>query len=468
MGKTKYQISWQKDYDWVQSSTKSINHAYCIPCAADISIASGVNQLQAHEKTVKHLENTKSMSNQATFVVSNVGSVALNAGTKRKILTTKEQISRSEIIRCLDIVDSNCSFNVANKDAQKYKTMFPDSEIAKAYKQKSDKVKYTLQFGIAPYLKKIILSDLIDLPFTFGFDETTTSQIKKQYDAYACYHSSHFGQIVTVYLGTLFVGRCTADDLLNHFYELLEKIGLRPECIISLGMDGPNVNLAFKRKLESELMKKGVSLIDVGSCPLHTCSNAFLEGLKVLTLESSIDFDQFVLDLFGFFKLSAKRIKDYFEVESFTEIQGRRMMKHVSTRWISLQDVLVRVMEQLDNLQEYFLNVLPTEKGFKGKYGIGASERYIRIKKNLTNKKLPVVAYAIIYFAQDFKNFTVPLQSKQPMITVLHSKMIKLVTELMSKFLLDDTFISDSKSLKSTTRLRKLDLNDEKLQKVRL
>ena len=52
-------------------------------------------------------------------------------------------------------------------------------------------------------------------------------------------------------------------------------------------------------------------------------SNAFLEGLKAFTGEIEIDLDQFVVDLYGFFKYSTKRIKDYFEVESFTEVQGR-------------------------------------------------------------------------------------------------------------------------------------------------
>ena len=84
-------------------------------------------------------------------------------------------------------------------------------------------------------------------------------------------------------------------------------------------MDGRNVNLFFKRKLENCLSKKNRSLIDVGSCPLHTFSNSFLEGLKVLTLELEIDFDQLVIDLFGFFKLSAKRIKNYLRWKTHDE-----------------------------------------------------------------------------------------------------------------------------------------------------
>lgn len=214
----------------------------------------------------KHSSNIKSSSGQSNLVAA-AGSMFVSSGSKRKVLSTEDQVSKAEIIRCLDIVDSNCSFSTADRDSDKCKEMFPDSEIAKSYKQKANKVKYTVQFALAPFFQGIILKELSDLPFSFRFDETTTSQIKKQYDAYATYHSSHFGQIITSYLGTLFVGRCTTDDLLIHLNEMLEKLNLNKIHILSLGMDGPNVNLAFKRKLESELIKDSKVLIDVGSCP---------------------------------------------------------------------------------------------------------------------------------------------------------------------------------------------------------
>ena len=50
MGKTKYQSSWQSDYEWLQPSKKSINHDFCDVCLTDISIAAGVTQVQQHEK----------------------------------------------------------------------------------------------------------------------------------------------------------------------------------------------------------------------------------------------------------------------------------------------------------------------------------------------------------------------------------------------------------------------------------
>ena len=94
-----------------------------------------------------------------------------------------------------------------------------------------------IQFGIAPSFREVILAELRDLPFTFRFDETTTSQIEKQYDGYATYDSPFFGRIITTYIGTLFVGKCTADDLLKYTNEMMERLKLETESILSLGMD---------------------------------------------------------------------------------------------------------------------------------------------------------------------------------------------------------------------------------------
>ena len=44
------------------------------------------------------------------------------------------------------------------------------------------KVQYVIKFGIADYVKKKLINDAKDTPYSFLFDETTTSQVKKQYD----------------------------------------------------------------------------------------------------------------------------------------------------------------------------------------------------------------------------------------------------------------------------------------------
>jgi len=75
------------------------------------------------------------MSGQKTFSFS-AGKVILQSsdGSKRQ-LSTEEQTFQAEIIRCLDVVDSNIPFIAVENDNYKYSKMFP-SDIAKNYQQK--------------------------------------------------------------------------------------------------------------------------------------------------------------------------------------------------------------------------------------------------------------------------------------------------------------------------------------------
>ena len=57
-----------------------------------------------------------------------------------------------------------------------------DSEIARNYKQTETKVKYSVQFGIAEQIINTPIKEFSKTPFIFKFYETTTSQIKKQYN----------------------------------------------------------------------------------------------------------------------------------------------------------------------------------------------------------------------------------------------------------------------------------------------
>ena len=53
-----------------------------------------------------------------------------------------------------------------------------------------------------------LMKILSEIPFTFKFDETTTSQIKKQYDGYIQYWYRKHGKVLSAYVGSLFLGHC--------------------------------------------------------------------------------------------------------------------------------------------------------------------------------------------------------------------------------------------------------------------
>ena len=97
---------------------------------------------------------------------------------------TYEQVICAEIFQALKCGESNLSFASSNGGNQQFKVMFPDSKIAQNYSQHKVMVKCNILFGMAPYVKEILIKDLKGQRFSFKFDKTPNRQVKKSCDAY--------------------------------------------------------------------------------------------------------------------------------------------------------------------------------------------------------------------------------------------------------------------------------------------
>ena len=106
------------------------------------------------------------------------------------------------------------------------------------------------------YFKERVQLDLEGVPYTFKFDETSASQLKKQYDAYVTYWSKVHDCITSNYLGSLFVGHCYATDLIDHYNIFKERFKMNNNLLLHLGMGSPKVNLSFETNLKEEFNKE--------------------------------------------------------------------------------------------------------------------------------------------------------------------------------------------------------------------
>ena len=98
------------------------------------------------------------------------------------------------------------------------------------------------------------------------------------------------------------------------------------------------------------------------------------------------------------------------------------------------------------------------------KNGVGSSERYIGIKNSSEQKYQPL--HPAWYASEAFKGLIILLQARQPMITLLYQRMVKLVKDLLSHFIVEDTFYNKSGTMKSFKKLCHLDLKGPGIQKV--
>ena len=76
------------------------------------------------------------------------------------------------------------------------------------------------------------------------------------------------------------------------------------------------------------------------------------KGAKIL----SIQVDDFASDLAYRFKRSVKRKATFRDYMAFTNTEVKKIIKHVTTRWLSLGRSLDRTLLQWGALQPYFLS----------------------------------------------------------------------------------------------------------------
>ena len=147
-------------------------------------------------------------------------------------------------------------------------------------------------------------------------------------------------------------------------------------------------------------------------------------------------------------------------MQEFTDVISHFIRKLSSTRWVTLRKIRVKVLEQHQNLREYFLKFLPKTSTFKST--VRDTERYKRIKEVLGNEtSVPYIAF-IAFIANDFKIFLKTFQSMKSRIHIVCPEISKLVTPLMSKFIKSKLLRDDSNNAKSVSNLLTLNVKDTK------
>ena len=111
------------------------------------------------------------------------------------------------------------------------------------------KTKYVIEYGIAPYFRKNMLNVFINQLFTFKVYESTTNQIKKQYDGMFIFGLLIFGKS-SINIVVLFLLVIVPVNNLITLWISIRKLGWYAALLKHLGMNGPSINL---RKFQEDL-----------------------------------------------------------------------------------------------------------------------------------------------------------------------------------------------------------------------
>lgn len=435
---------------WCQGCKDDPYSAHCRICDKRFSVSNmGFGQLLSHSKSKKHLSSMKCASNQSFFSLqkkdnednstssTQCSSMLQLTGSTKKLwvpASLTEKVLKAEAVILLTAIKCNYSFSSINDLAQVMPIAFEDSAIAKHIKLSDAKARYLTKFGIAPYLRQKIFSDVDESEafFTLHFDESTTKQVKKQMDIYIAYWSERHGKVVAFYCDSFFLGHADAERILELILKFISDSGLRLSRLLQCSIDGPNVNLSFQKKLNAHLALQNLeNLIDIGTCSLHVVHNALRKGIAGL----DCDVERFVSDIYQWFKMSAARREDFrsIQVSSLVEsAENHLFLRHVDSRWCTLGPVCERIVEQYEALQEYFLKFLP-------KANVKPGERYNNICAFLKESKNLMFIHFTIFICNAFTPYLKLFQKESPLIHILYVKQNELLRNVMFKFIKDES-----------------------------
>ena len=143
-----------------------------------------------------------------------------------------------------------------------------------------------------------------------------------------------------------------------------------------------------------------------------------------------------------------------------TEVVGKYAKKHCSTRWLSLKFVFVRLLEQWEDLTEYFLKFFPKEKNFKGTIKeTSRCKRIIDVIQTLANITLYFVHFLAKILKNSFSNF---IRNNQRFIFCIHQwrNLFCLMLKFAKKYLFQAN--GSAKSSSELVRLDGYNLNHQK------
>ena len=238
--------------------------------------------------------------------------------------------------------------------------------------------------------------------------------------------NSSTGHVATAFLDFAVCNQATAHNTFERIDEKMKLYDINWSKCLAFSSDNASVMMGKNNSIYTRIADSNPEVYPVGwACHLaHLCA-------KKAANELSVNVEQLVVDLYYHFDKSSKRKEIFKSYQEFCDVETRKILKHSSTRWLSLMKCIDRVLRQYDALKSYFSSCLSEKKASdknkkKSKMAILAEQLNDPITKVymlFLHSVLPV-----------FDSFTALLESEEPLIHKVRECIMKLVKELLGRF----------------------------------
>lgn len=418
--------------------TNCCSEIFCSVCICTVDVKKGFQSLSQHAATKKHKQNAGIKLNVKQLKLTTTSMIEKNSQTEDTLaenskLTTfsaihlysiSDQSVVAELIWALKVVSSNYSFASSDGIVEVFQTMFSDA-IPKGFSMSRSKLTYLITDALGPYFREELIKDIGNECYSIIYDETTNSEGNKELQVLIRYYSTSKCMVITQHLQTMFIGKATADILSVKIVGAVENANLSLTKLIMIGSDGPNVNKKVARLINDQILHcRSKSLINIGTCSIHTIHNAFLKGIDKYGENS----EQLIISIYYYFKGWPTRWEEFENILEKFKLPVRRFIKHVPSRWLTLHDSANRVLENWSAVEYYFLKFIPQQKS-----SVSTTNSYTKIRDILSIITIKCEIIFIQSSAKIFMKYTGLMQKSEPLVHVMYTELHSLLCTLAGR-----------------------------------
>ena len=390
----RYKAEYAEKYPVIRKSSVGDNHAFCILCGTDFSVAhGGMLDVKKHIETAKHKskEHARASARKVTDMFPTDKNVS---------------VIRAETFFTDFIIEHNLPLACADHAGALFRNMFPDSAIAAKYSCARTKTGHIAD-TLAESDSQRVASMMQKQPFSIGTDGSNDIGSVKLYPVCVRYFDPDFGKVFCVMLS---LKECavasTGQNIFNLMNDELSRYKIPWENCLSFAADNASVMQGCRSGVASYVLKAAPAVYMVG-CPCHLLHLTAGKAAGKL----SVKVDELLIDIYYYMDKSSKRLQEFQSFQAMRECETHKILKHVSVRWLSLGVCLSRLLEQWPALEAFFNSELAKS----------SSGHTAELVKSSSHTKPPSLSHS----AETTKSSTQPKTSTHSAETVKLSSHIK-------------------------------------------
>lgn len=410
-----YTAAWETDKNlksWIQSSAKGKKYFHCKVCDTDYTTVGGKSNVLKHGKGAKHISRASMLRKQ-------------NLMTKQSYAIRNNEINQqkeAEIRIASFIAEHNIPLSVADHLTSLIKTTCPDSDIAKKITCARTKCTKIIQNVTGENQFQQVVKILQSEKFSLIVDEYTDISSTKHLALVTRYFLND--RVNDVFLALVPVPNATAQALYDEVVGFFSAHSIPyKQNLIGFASDGASNMFGTHHSL-SVLLKKDVGNLFLMKCTCHSfalCASNACEKLPRVVEDLARDIHNYVAH-------SYKRLTLLKEFQEFVNIKPHKLLHPSQTRWLSLQQVVKRLLEQYDALVLYFTDAAFQDKLLAADMILQRlKEKYVKLYLIFLEFVLPLVT-----------NLNLEMQSEETKIHRLYSQVSTVYKTLLNCYLKSD------------------------------